>query len=490
MVTLNADAPPEHPTPRDVPQLASRTTIGLAVAFVLAIPFAILTLLVRTESEGLERLDTTVADDLNRAVGNNPFVVDVLQMIGEISTPWVLRAIALVIAIILWRSNDRISAIWLVVTMTIGAILGWLLKLVVERARPEFDEPVAIASGYSFPSGHALNSMLFAACMMVLIHPRTHGRVRALAWTLAVLFVLVVGLDRIALGVHYVSDVIAGWAVALATVAATTFSFGITHRHRFVTENSGNPSGMPTPTVSHGSSSESPAPQDISDSPTWPRTLGHLAIRLIPGWIAIWAVIIGLGLLVTGPLADTWPLTSEDDLNQALEDARTPLWDSITFGWGWLGATAPVVLCAILAAIVLRFTLRRWAEAVFVLAAPLGQSVVFLFTQLFLERDRPDVERLDDSPPTSSFPSGHSSAAMALWWSLALICHRQMRPGWRRNVVVIVLALLPLGVIAARLYRGMHHPSDVAASLVNASLIILLTDHVVRGTRFPAVCYR
>jgi len=76
---------------------------------------------------------------------------------------------------------------------------------------------------------------------------------------------------------------------------------------------------------------------------------------------------------------------------------------------------------------------------------------------------------------------------MSLWWALALTCHRVMKPGWRRNLVVIFFALLPLGVVVARLYRGMHHPSDVAASLVNASLILLLTDRVVRGTDFPKV---
>lgn len=237
----------------------------------------------------------------------------------------------------------------------------------------------------------------------------------------------------------------------------------------------------------HGEHGEHDEHVDSLPPATWPRTLGHLAARLVPGWIAIWAIIVGIGLLVTGPMTGHWPLTVEDDVNRGLQDARTPFWDTVTYLLGWMGATAIVVGSAIVAAIVLRVRLKRWAESVFVLAAPLGQSVVFFFTQLLIERDRPDVERLDDSPPTSSFPSGHSSAAMSLWWGLALTCHRVMRPGWRRDAVVVLFAVLPLGVMAARLYRGMHHPSDVAASLVNASLILLLTDRVVRGTRFPEV---
>jgi undecaprenyl-diphosphatase len=67
--------------------------------------------------------------------------------------------------------------------------------------------------------------MAFAACAVILLHPVLARRGRALLWGLAAAFVLLVGFDRIALGVHYVSDVLAGWAVGLATVLATAAMF-------------------------------------------------------------------------------------------------------------------------------------------------------------------------------------------------------------------------------------------------------------------------
>jgi membrane-associated phospholipid phosphatase len=467
--------------------------VALAVAALVSVPFIVLALLVLGQSEWLQQLDEAVATWFHQRVRFHETTIEALLVIQVVLDPFALRAVAVAVAVWLWRRRDRLAAIWLITTMVVGGILAAVLKVAVQRQRPEFDEPISVALGFSFPSGHALNAMLFAAAMVVLAYPATRGATRAALLGLAAALVLVVAVDRVALGVHYFSDIVAGWTVALATVTATALAFGVTRRPPPAPPRSepalsksapSKEEHLPVSAVTEHSPSnaERPTPQ-----PGWPRTIGHLAVRLVPGWVAIWALLVGLGLLFIGPMADVWPLNVEDEVNTGLEGARTGLWNGITYGMGWMGATAPIVVCAVIAAIVLRVRLRRWAEAVFVLAAPLGQSVVFFFTQLVLERDRPEVERLDDSPPTSSYPSGHTSAAMSLWWGLALICIRVMRPGLRRNVVVIVLALIPLCVITARLYRGMHHPSDVAASLVNAGLILALTDRVVRGTDFPAV---
>ncbi len=100
--------------------------------------------------------------------------------------------------------------------MAVGGILGVLLKLLVDRARPAFPEPVAHASGYSFPSGHALNSMLGVGVLLLVFLPVLRGTGRIIAYVAGAAVVLLTGYDRVALGVHYVSDVLAGWVVALA----------------------------------------------------------------------------------------------------------------------------------------------------------------------------------------------------------------------------------------------------------------------------------
>jgi undecaprenyl-diphosphatase len=211
------------------------------------------------------------------------------------------------------------------------------------------------------------------------------------------------------------------------------------------------------------------------------RLVGGLLLR----WTLVVAVLISLGLLV-GSVADrAWPLTAEDDLNSALEQGRTPAWNDVTYLMGWLGATAVVVGVCLLAAVLLRRTLGRWRESLLVMTVTLGQSVVFLLTTLAIDRERPDVEQLDNSPPTSSFPSGHTSAAIALYTSLALVAHRRVRRPWLRRLMIGLLLALPVLVAAARLYRGMHHPSDIVGSLVNAGLLLLLTDRLLRATPLP-----
>jgi undecaprenyl-diphosphatase len=111
--------------------------------------------------------------------------------------------------------------------MAVGGILGVLLKLLVGRDRPELLDPVAQAAGYSFPSGHALNSALAAGVFLLVLLPfvRDHPGRRAALWAGVILLPLLTGLSRVFLGVHYTSDVVAGWLLGVAVVAATTVAF-------------------------------------------------------------------------------------------------------------------------------------------------------------------------------------------------------------------------------------------------------------------------
>lgn len=211
-------------------RLGARLLWAALAAFLLAVPFTFLLLGVLTAWDGLARVDDGVADRLHALVVGRPHVVRVLEVVEFVSAPWVLRGVTALLAAWLWGRGRRRVAVWLAVTMTAGGVIGSGVKLLVARARPELDDPVAHSGGYSFPSGHALNSFLFVACLLVLAHPALHGGRRALAWAGGVLAVLVVGLDRVALGVHFVSDVVAGWVVAMAIVAATMAGFELWRR--------------------------------------------------------------------------------------------------------------------------------------------------------------------------------------------------------------------------------------------------------------------
>ena len=174
-------------------------------------------------------------------------------------------------------------------------------------------------------------------------------------------------------------------------------------------------------------------------------------------------MILGVGLIFAGPLSQ--PLDAEDAINAGLAANRTPTWDTITFVWSYLGSTEVVVgLCLIVAGLVLWRT-RDWRLAVVPMIAILFQLAIYLTITALVVRERPSVDKLDQLPPMTSYPSGHVGASMALYLVFALLALRIERVALRRTVIVICLTA-PLLVAFARLYRGMHHTTDIAAGLL------------------------
>ncbi|MFE1186879.1 diacylglycerol kinase family protein [[Kitasatospora] papulosa] len=200
------------------------------------------------------------------------------------------------------------------------------------------------------------------------------------------------------------------------------------------------------------------------------------------------ALMVGLGLLITGPGARVWPLTSEDEVNEALERARTGTLDTVSLVVSEAGNTVTVVVGTLLTCLLLLLVPRlpRWRDALFLAVAVSLQSLVFLVITEAVDRTRPDVERLDASPPTSSYTSGHTGAATALYAGLAVLVLHRVRGPWRKPVAVL-LFLVPLLVGLARAYRGMHHPTDVAGGLLNGGLSLLIVGRaLLAGPHVPA----
>jgi membrane-associated phospholipid phosphatase len=222
-------AGPGSPTTPEV-RLTARLLVGAGIAAAAVIPFLLVLLLVEGRYEGLEHLDRSVADALNRWARARPGAVSVLKVLQNVLSPNVFRLAVAIAAVALWRSRSRRLAIWAVVTTATGALLGVALKQLVHRARPTFADPVASAGSYSFPSGHALGSFLGAGVLLLIVLPLLDRRGKAVAWTAAVFLVVLTGFDRVALGVHFVSDVLAGWFVAGAVIVATVKAFGVGRR--------------------------------------------------------------------------------------------------------------------------------------------------------------------------------------------------------------------------------------------------------------------
>nr|WTA67527.1 phosphatase PAP2 family protein [Micromonospora sp. NBC_00855] len=197
-------------------------------------------------------------------------------------------------------------------------------------------------------------------------------------------------------------------------------------------------------------------------------------------------LMVLLGVLVTRVFARTWPFTVEDAVNRELAADRTGDWNNISLVFSTLASTQMIVVVTVLVALALRLWLKRWREPLFLCAAVTAQALVFLLTTLAIDRRRPAVEHMDVSPPTSSFPSGHTSAAVALYVGIAVLMALRARSTGARVAWWTLLLMVPLGVAMTRMYRGMHHPSDVVASFVNGGTCVAIMARAVldRGLRW------
>jgi membrane-associated phospholipid phosphatase len=214
-------------------RLGLRLVFALVAVFLVGVPFLALLLLVRAKWSPLVHLDMGVAADLHRSALRHPSLVRTCTVVSTVFDPNVFRVAATGLAVWLLADHRPRLASWTLVTIWGGGLLDLLTKTAVGRARPVFDVAVATAVGKSFPSGHALGSMVGCGVLLLVLLPLVRvGRLRWLCWLTATLIVLAVGYARVALGVHYLSDVVAGWVLGLGWLAATTAAFQAWRRER------------------------------------------------------------------------------------------------------------------------------------------------------------------------------------------------------------------------------------------------------------------
>ncbi|MBL7254191.1 phosphatase PAP2 family protein [Paractinoplanes lichenicola] len=442
-----------------VRHFAGRSVAGLAAVVLAGLGFGLLLLLVRGNWTPLRELDQSIAEGMNNLVAPHPAVVKVITTITSLGGRGVL--IPLVTMVVLWlliRRRPRL-AIYLAVTGLGAMILDPSLKALVGRLRPVVADPVAFGGGNSFPSGHTLGATIVWGSLALVLLSATRGRWKGAILAVAALIIVTVGLTRIALSVHFLSDVLAGWLLGLAWISITAYAFRVWRRE----------AGHPVPPVTDGLEPEASA--DLEPAPAEEKVLPHpwaKGAEILVGWVFTFGVLYFVGYAFTNWTNDTAFGSWDEGVNRWLQTFRTERLDYLSWLASKAGDThAILMICLVVCPLALALW-RQWRPIVFIVLTMAGELTLFLTSAAAVGRPRPPVEQLDGQMPTSSFPSGHIAATMCVWVAIAVVVMPRVRQWWR-YVFLALAVLMPALVAVSRMYRGMHHPTDVlGAALLTA----------------------
>jgi len=178
----------------------------------------------------LTQFDLTIADALHRHA--TPTGVAIAKAVSFLGSPGFVAAWGLALAALLVVRRQYLLLGGWVAAVAGGGLLDAALKRVFHRARPVWDVPLLTARGWSFPSGHAMGSLVAYGMLAYMVLRETHLRrgPAAAVITGAVVLILLIGMSRMYLGVHYFSDVIGGYAAGVVWVAAVVSGLEVARR--------------------------------------------------------------------------------------------------------------------------------------------------------------------------------------------------------------------------------------------------------------------
>jgi membrane-associated phospholipid phosphatase len=206
--------------------IATHKTVVLAVFFsvflILLIGFGALADEVH-EGDTLG-FDTNVLQFINSYSNDflNSFFASITQLGGVIGVIAITGGIMALLAV-----RHQYKRLAIVATTVAGSsLLNLMLKFIFDRSRPDLWERLVVETSSSFPSGHAMGS---AALALAIMYITWNTKYRWLAIILGSLYVLIIGISRMYLGVHYPTDVLAGWIVSAAWLCVVILVFNTNH---------------------------------------------------------------------------------------------------------------------------------------------------------------------------------------------------------------------------------------------------------------------
>jgi undecaprenyl-diphosphatase len=437
-----------------------------------ALIFSALLILVRLRWAPLESADHGAAAGINGLVAGHAMLVTAVKAVTWLGSDGVLWTVIGAAAVVLALRRQWRLAIYLLVTGAGALILDPVLKALVGRLRPVVAHPIAHGIGNSFPSGHALGSIVCYGAVLLVFLPAARGRWRTTFIAVTAALVALIGISRILLGVHYLSDVVGAWAVGIAWLGLTTFAFELTRYAAGLRVIDPATEGL-----------EPEARADLRPAQPEPgngslfRRGGRVAAGILVAWVLILGAVVGLGELVTR-MGDGNVL-GDRTIPHWFAAHRTPAGNRWSLVFSTVGATQAILVGAIATCVVFIAVTRRWRPVVFIAVLMMGELAAFVTAAAVVKRPRPDVTHLDQALPTSSYPSGHEAATCCLYIAVAILVIGHAR-GWWRWLSLIPAAALPVLVAVSRMYRGEHHPTDILGSLLLAALWLTAVSVLIR----------
>ena len=209
-------------------------------------------------------------------------------------------------------------------------------------------------------------------------------------------------------------------------------------------------------------------------------------VAVLVGYALIVTAMVFFGLTLIHVVLPIGGLAEADaDLSDWLADNRSPGQEDAS----WVGSTLagghviPAVIGLCLAFFLIT---KRWLLAAFVLFAVVIESASYRATSMIIDRDRPDVERLEQLPVHDSYPSGHTAASIALYGGLLLLLASRIRSTTFRVAALLVGIAIPLFVGWSRMYRGMHYVTDAGAGVLMGLAALAVIVFAARATRAAA----
>jgi len=200
---------------------------------------------------------------------------------------------------------------------------------------------------------------------------------------------------------------------------------------------------------------------------------------VVIGYLGITIALLGIGTLLTHALSGSvgrW----DEHVNEYFARHRSTAWNDITQVATSGLNTVPVVATAALVVGFLAIR-RHFREAIFLTLALVIEITTFLSVTFVVGRPRPDVPRLNSTPSTSSFPSGHTAAATVLFVGIAVIVVCCTSNLVARVASSVVAAIVVCAVGFARVYRGLHHPTDVFVGALFGLACLMIAGWAIRA---------